>query len=196
MISTLENIKQKINKKIRRWKFNKFLKDNYGWIIAFLSVISIIVSNIFKFIEYLTGRIYFYYYGLDHNLYNYSDKNFIYSLCYSLIFLIAFSFLLYCFKQIGSDIKHKRDVNKTNIFNLFIIIVSNLYLVMISCSELSFRYKVIYFIAFITIESISSHVMFKDIKYQDISKHDMKDYIVNNLKSFIFLIILLIIWII
>ena len=193
MIYTFQKNKQEINKKIRRWKLNKFLQNNYGWIIAFLSLLGIVASNIFKFIEYLNNEIKFSYYGLDHNLYNYSDKNFVYNLCCSLIFLIAFGFLLYCFKQIGSNIKKQKIICKNNATDIFIIIVSNVYLVLIYCPKLSYKNMLINFIIFIFLEAISAYIIFRDTNKNNLVSNDKKEIIVDNIKTVVFLVIFLII---
>ena len=41
----------------------KIIRENYAWIIAILTLGTVIVSNILKFIEYLTSLTYFQYYG-------------------------------------------------------------------------------------------------------------------------------------
>ena len=119
----------------------KIIRENYAWIIAILTLGTVIVSNILKFIEYLTSLTYFQYYGLDHNLYNYYDKNFIYSICLSVVFLIAFGFLLYCMKEIKDDFK-----NNLTLKNISIIVLANLYLTIVYCSNLSNTYKLINFV--------------------------------------------------
>ena len=89
----------------------KIIRENYGWVIAVLTFLGVIVSNILKFIEFITGQVYFSYFGIDHNLYNYADKNFVYELCVSIIFILAFFSVFYCFKQIKENIK-KRELFK------------------------------------------------------------------------------------
>ena len=66
------------------------IKENYGWVIAVITVIGIVILNIFRFLEYLNVLFYFNYYGIDINLYKYYDQNFLYSLCLSIIFIVAF----------------------------------------------------------------------------------------------------------
>lgn len=68
------------------------IKENYGWVVSVITVIGIVILNIFRFIEYITALFYFNYYGIDINLYKYYDQNFLYSLCLSIIFIIAFAF--------------------------------------------------------------------------------------------------------
>ena len=38
------------------------IKENYGWVIAVITVIGIIILNIFRFIEYINALFYFNYY--------------------------------------------------------------------------------------------------------------------------------------
>lgn len=175
--------------KMKRRRIIRIIQKNCAWIITGLTFLGVIMSNILKFIEYLTSEVYFYYYGLDHNLYNYSDKNYIYNLCLSIIFLVAFAFLLYCIKQIIDDIKCNRNVNKTNVANILIIIISNIYLVFKYCYNLNYFYKIINFIIFIIFEIIVSIITFKedDNKYKNKEK---KEIVINYFKSLIFIIIL------
>lgn len=165
----------------------KIIRENYAWIIAILTLGTVIVSNILKFIEYLTSLTYFQYYGLDHNLYNYYDKNFIYSICLSVVFLIAFGFLLYCMKEIKDDFK-----NNLTLKNISIIVLANLYLTVVYCSNLSNTYKLINFVAFILLEYISSIFIFKKNDDQKVNKKNRKKFIIDYFKSLVFLIILLI----
>lgn len=165
----------------------KIIRENYAWIIAILTLGTVIVSNILKFIEYLTSLTYFQYYGLDHNLYNYYDKNFIYSICLSVVFLIAFGFLLYCIKEIKDDFK-----NNLTLKNISIIVLANLYLTIVYCSNLSNTYKLINFVAFILLEYISSIFIFKKNDDQKVNKKNRKKFIIDYFKSLVFLIILLI----
>lgn len=165
----------------------KIIRENYAWIIAILTLGTVIVSNILKFIEYLTSLTYFQYYGLDHNLYNYYDKNFIYSICLSVVFLIAFGFLLYCMKEIKDDFK-----NNLTLKNISIIVLANLYLTIVYCSNLSNTYKLINFVAFILLEYISSIFIFKKNDDQKVNEKNRKKFIIDYFKSLVFLIILLI----
>ena len=77
-----------VNKKII-----KIIKENYIWVIALLAFIGTIFSNVLKFVEYLTSEAYFSYFGLNHGLYKYSDTNYIYSFCISIIFGLALFYL-------------------------------------------------------------------------------------------------------
>ena len=165
----------------------KIIRENYGWVIAILTFGAVIASNILKFIEYLTSLTYFQYYGLDHNLYNYYDKNFIYSICLSIVFFIAFGFLLYCMKEIKDDFK-----NNLTLKNVSIIVLANLYLTIVYCSNLSNTYKLINFVAFILLEYISSIFIFKKNDDQKVNEKNRKKFIIDYFKSLVFLIILLI----
>ena len=165
----------------------KIIRENYAWIIAILTLGTVIVSNILKFIEYLTSLTYFQYYGLDHNLYNYYDKNFIYSICLSVVFLIAFGFLLYCMKEIKDDFK-----NNLTLKNISIIVLANLYLTIVYCLNLSNTYKLINFVAFILLEYISSIFIFKKNDDKKVNEKNRKKFIIDYFKSLVFLIILLI----
>ena len=57
------------------------IKDYSTSIIGVLTFLGLICFNILKFIEYIEAQFYFDYYGLNINLYKYSDQGFIYGLC-------------------------------------------------------------------------------------------------------------------
>ena len=80
--------------------FLNFIQKNYAWIISILSGIGFIFSGVLHFIEYITASVYFMFYGLETGLYKYSDRNFIYNLYLSFIFILALFSLLYCIYQI------------------------------------------------------------------------------------------------
>ena len=83
-------VKKDIKQEQENIKLIEVIQKNYAWIIAGLTFLGVIVSNVLRFIEYITSKAYFLYFGIDYNLYNYSDKNFIYELCLSIIFILAF----------------------------------------------------------------------------------------------------------
>lgn len=172
-----------MNKKI------EFIQKNYTWIIGIFTVITVIVSHIFKFTEYIKCSYYFSFYGLDINLYKYSDKGFIYSLCLSALFIFAFVSLLYCFYQMVNsieNIKMNKETIKNILCNLVIVVIANLFLFLFFKLEWKF-YNVL---VLLIIELIGTCIMFgSKNKNNDLSY----EKIINFLKKLSFLIIILII---
>lgn len=174
-------------------KILEFAQKNYAWIIAIFTGLSVIVSNILKFIEYLTGTVYFSYYGLDMNLYKYSDRGFIYSLCLSSLFILALFSLLYCFCQIANNIKNKKYINKNNILNLLIIISSNFFIILSSSAKQSFMSIIVSFIELVVIEIINSFIMFRKTKEDKKIDASLSEELLNYVKILPFVLIILII---
>lgn len=180
-----------MNKKLN--KILEFMQKNYAWIIAIFTGLSVIVSNILKFIEYLTGTVYFSYYGLDMNLYKYSDKGFIYNLCLSSLFILALISLLYCLYQIANNIKNKKYINKNNILNVLIILSSNLCIILSSSTKQSLISIVVSFIALIIIEIINSFIIFRKPKKYKRTDVLLREELLNYIKILPFTLIILII---
>lgn len=170
------------------------IKENYGWVIAVITVIGIVILNIFRFVEYINALFYFNYYGIDINLYKYYDQNFLYSLCLSIIFIIAFVFLLYCFKQIVDNIKNKKYICKQNFINILLIILSNMYLVISTVTQqMNLLSYIVSFIIFIITEIILSILVFKKLPVDNNQVINKKEIIIETFKKLSFFIILLII---
>ena len=169
------------------------IKENYGWVIAVITVIGIVILNIFRFVEYINALFYFNYYGIDINLYKYYDQNFLYSLCLSIIFIIAFAFLLYCFKQIVDNIKNKKYFCKQNFINILLIILSNMYLVISTgTQQMNLLSYIVSFIIFIITEIILSILVFKKLSVDNNQVINKKEIIIESFKKLSFFIILLI----
>ena len=170
------------------------IKENYGWFIAVITVIGIVILNIFRFVEYINALFYFNYYGIDINLYKYYNQNFLYSLCLSIIFIIAFAFLLYCFKQIVDNIKNKKYICKQNFINILLIILSNMYLVISTgTQQMNLLSYIVSFIIFIITEIILSILVFKKLPVDNNQVINKKEIIMESFKKLSFFIILLII---
>lgn len=169
------------------------IKENYGWVIAVITVIGIVILNIFRFIEYINALFYFNYYGIDINLYKYYDQNFLYSLCLSIIFIVAFAFLLYCFKQIVDNIKNKNYFCKQIFKNVLLIIVSNIYLVISTgTQQTNLLSYIVSFAIFIITEIILSFLVFKKLPVDSNQEINKKEIIIESFKKISFFIILLI----
>ena len=170
------------------------IKENYGWVIAVITVIGIVILNIFRFLEYLNVLFYFNYYGIDINLYKYYDQNFLYSLCLSIIFIVAFAFLLYCFKQIVDNIKNKKYICKQNFINILLIILSNMYLVISTgTQQMNLLSYIVSFMIFIITEIILSILVFKKLPVDNNQVINKKEIIIESFKKLSFFIILLIV---
>ncbi len=172
-------------------KVLKFMQKNYAWIIAIFSSLSIIVLNIFKFCEYLKGSVYFSYYGIDMNLYKFSDKGFIYQLCLSFLFMLAIFSLLYCFYQIADNIKNQKYI-KSNISNVLIIIISNLVLIFSSSTKQTFMSVLCNFIELAAIETVSSYMIFRNKKDDQLYAESLCKGILNDIKKIPFILIILV----
>lgn len=173
-------------------KFEK-IRENYTWVIAISTSLSVIVLNFFKFIEYLTAKIYFNYYSLDINLYKYNDSSFIYGLCLSFVFMLASFSLFYCFYQLGKNIKAKIFLKNENLMYLFIIILVNLYIIFLFNLYQNLLLLVVCIFILIFSEILSTIFIFWDAKINNKSKKELKKYILNHVMFLPFLMVILII---
>ena len=183
--------KQKNEQEKEKNSIIKIIQNHYAWIIAVLTFFAVIVSNILKFIEFITSQAYFLYFGIDHNLYNYSDKNFIYELCLSIIFILAFFSVFYCFKQIKDNVKKKKILKWENVMNIILIIASNLYITITTPEQLNLKSIVITVIFLIIFEFIMSLIYFK--KEKKSTEKKVRSDLINYIKVLPFIIIFLII---
>lgn len=183
--------KQDIKENQKETSITKVIQNNYAWIIAGLTFFGVIVSNVLKFIEFITSETYFWYFGIDHNLYNYSDKNFIYGLCLSIIFILAFVSVFYCFKQIGENIKKKKWLKWENLINTSLILISNLYIIITTPGQQNLISIIITVVILIIFEFIMSLIFFK--KEKESTQEQLKRDLINYIKVLPFIIIFLII---
>lgn len=170
----------------------ELIKDNYAWVIAIVSILGVIILNIFRFVEYITGSAYFTYYGIDINLYKYYDQNFLYDLSISIIFMYAIGSLMYCYKQISVNLKNKMILNKDNLYNLLIIIISNLFLIFMINIEFNILEIIKYFASLIIIELVISYFAFRDKKIKQTKVLSLKQEFINYIKFLPFAIVILI----
>lgn len=77
-----------------------FLQKNYGWIVALITGVSIIITFVLKFIKYIYSTFYFYYYGISYELFNSEELNILYNFGFSIIILLCFFSLIYCYIQL------------------------------------------------------------------------------------------------
>lgn len=182
--------KQKIEQEKEKISVMKVIRDNYAWIIAGLTFFGIIILNVLKFIEFITSQAYFSYFGIDHNLYNYSDKNFIYELCLSIIIILAFFSIFYCFKQLKENIKKKKLFELENLINILLILISNFYIVINIPGQLNIISIIILVTLLIIFEFIMSLIVFK--KEKESTQEQLKRDLINYIKLLPFMIIFLI----
>lgn len=169
----------------RNKKTFEFLQKNYGWIIALFTGICVVVSYISKFLEYIIANVQFAHYGLDIDLYKYENKNFLYNICFSALFIFALCSLIYCIHQLLN--RKKYSLNVYDIFiNIFIILFS------MSSISLSIPNIIINFITMLFLEILASKIIFKDIS-KKIKTKVSKNEAINNIKKLPFLIIVLVI---
>ena len=109
-------------------KIFKFMQKNYNWIVAVITGISVITSFILRFIKYIYSSFYFSYYGLSYELFNSNELGFLYNFGFSILILLCFFSLMYCYIQLFNVKKMKVKV-ETTLFNIFLIIISNIIVV-------------------------------------------------------------------
>ncbi len=196
------NVKTKIdNVQIDKNKINTYhivniIKENCTWVIEILTFLGLITKALLKFVEHITSELYFSYYGLNHNLYNYSDKGFIYDLLISIIFVLALLSVLLCFEQLKNKFKSKKIICLENFENVILIIISNLYIIKTTPEKVNINEIIILMIVLIIIEFIISYMFFKKIKNADnnsIDREQLKKMFINYIKLIPYIMILLII---
>lgn len=157
----------------------KLIKKNYAWLIAVFTFLGVFLSNVFKFVEYLIGRMYFAYYGLDINLYKYSDRGFFYSLCLGILMSFGLIFLFHCFYKIIKNINEKKIFNHNNFSYFMIILFINLYIAFNIKLNTNWITVLIYFLELLLYEMINVFFVFRIVKYKN------EKYISQELFSFI-----------
>lgn len=149
------------------------IKDYSPSIIGVLTFLGIICFNILKFIEYIKAQFYFDYYGLNINLYKYSDQGFIYGLCLSLVFFLAIMSLPFFIKQVIDNVKLKRIVSFVNLRNVIIVFLFNC--IWIYSMLLEKIISIGLFCLFIVVEIVITYFIFyieeeKDISFGNVLK--------------------------
>lgn len=106
-----------------------FLQKNYGWMTALITGISVVVSFVLRFIKYIYSVYYFNYYGLSFGLFDSRELGFLYNFCFSILLILCYCSLLYCYIQLFNSSKKKLSL-KTILFNLILIFASNVFIVL------------------------------------------------------------------
>lgn len=156
-------------------KIFKFMQKNYGWIVAVITGISVATSFILRFIKYMYSIYYFSYYGLSYELFNSNELGFLYNFGFSILVLLCFGSLMYCYIQLFNIKKMKL---KTTLCNIFLILISNIIIVVSTNVKYSIWQYILNVIGLIIVEIIASIVFFKMDK-----KEGNKTYEENNLPN-------------
>lgn len=156
-------------------KMFKFMQKNYGWIVAVITGISVATSFILRFIKYMYSIYYFSYYGLSYELFNSNELGFLYNFGFSILVLLCFGSLMYCYIQLFNIKKMKL---KTILCNIFLILISNIIIVASTNVKYSIWQYILNVIGLIIVEIIASIVFFKMDK-----KERNKIYEENNLPN-------------
>ena len=169
----------------------KFIQDNYAWIVAIITGISVFFTFAIKFLNYLHSKIEFSYFGLDYGMYVVEDTGFIYNFCFSILIALCFYSLCYCYYQIFKMIKNRKYEVKLLLENIVLILLSNVYIIFSSGIKISwqtiFFELSILFILEIIITVIIGKMVTKELKKET----DTKDFL-NYLKKLPFSILFII----
>lgn len=158
-------------------KIFKFMQKNYGWIVAVITGISVATSFILRFIKYMYSIYYFSYYGLSYELFNSNELGFLYNFGFSILVLLCFGSLMYCYIQLFNIKKMKLKL-KTILCNIFLILISNIIIVASTNVKYSIWQCILNVIGLIIVEIIASTVFSKMDK-----KGRNKTYEENNLPN-------------
>lgn len=118
---------------------------------------------------------YFSYYGLSYELFNSNELGFLYNFGFSILVLLCFGSLMYCYIQLFNIKKMKL---KTILCNIFLILISNIIIVASTNVKYSIWQYILNVIGLIIVEIITSIVFFKMDK-----KERNKTYEENNLPN-------------
>ena len=171
-------------------KIFKFMQKNYGWIVAVITGISVATSFILRFIKYMYSIYYFSYYGLSYELFNSNELGFLYNFGFSILVLLCFGSLMYCYIQLFNIKKMKLKL-KTILCNIFLILISNIIIVASTSIKLLSWQSIFNVVLQIVIEIVISYIFFKMDK-KERNKTYEENPLPNVLKIIPFYLILLI----
>ena len=168
-----------------------FLQKNYGWIVALFTGISICLSFVLRLLKYIYAKLYFNYYGISFGLFNMEELDVLYSFCISILLILCFYSLMYCFKEIYDAIRNK-NFSKKILIDVFLIIISNIVISFSFNVKISFFQALIFNILLVFTEILSLFLFIKINKREKFSEFFYEDYL-SYLKVFPFYFLLLII---
>lgn len=168
----------------------KFLQDNYGWIVALITGLTVATSFILRFMKYIYSSFYFSYYGLSYELFNLNELGFLYNFGFSILMLLCFGSLMYCYIQLFNAGKLKVKV-KTILLNIFLIIISNTMIVYSTNIKNSIWHFILNVAFLIIVEIIIAIIFSRTNEKEKNKKNDIND-LLNSLKILPFYLILLI----
>lgn len=171
-------------------KIFKFMQKNYGWMVAVITGISVATSFILRFIKYMYSSFYFSYYGLSYELFNSNELGFLYNFGFSILILLCFVSLMYCYIQLFNAKKMKVKV-ETILFNIFLIIISNIIVVYSTNIKYSTWQFILNVVILIIFEIIMVIIFSRTNNKENSKKNDTND-LLNSLKILPFYLILLI----
>ena len=171
-------------------KIFKFMQKNYGWIVAVITGISVVTSFILRFIKYMYSIYYFSYYGLSYELFNSNELGFLYNFGFSILVLLCFGSLMYCYIQLF-NVKKMKTKAKTVLFNIFLVLISNIIVVASTSIKLLSWQSIFNVVLLIVIEIVISYIFLKMAKKDKNKENDLNDF-KNSLKILPFYIFLLI----
>lgn len=166
-----------------------FLEKNYGWMVATITGLTVATSFVLRFIKYIYSSYYFNYYGLSYELFNSNELSFLYNFAFSILILLCLGSLMYCYMQLFN----KKEMNVkigTIIFNIILIIASNIIVALSLNNKYSLCQFILNFFTLIIIETVMSVIFFKMDKKERNKKYNMND-LLNTLKIVPFYIFLL-----
>lgn len=166
----------------------KVIQKNYSWIIAVSTSLAVILAFILKFTKYIYSQIRFNYYGIAYEMYDKNELNYLYDFYLSIIILLCFGSLLYCYIQL-LNLKGKKDNNKIRKDNISLIIISNVIIALSISNDNSLIYTIISVIILIVVELIIA-VIFNSLDKRDSKKTNQSNNLLDTLKLFPFYIIL------
>ena len=171
-------------------KIFEFLQKNYAWMVAAITGISVATSFILRFIKYMYSIYYFSYYGLSYELFNNNELGFLYNFGFSILVLLCFGSLMYCYIQLF-NVKKKKVKVKNILFNIFLILILNTFVVASTSIKLLLWQFILNVVFLIVVEILISYIFFKMDKKEKNKSYEIND-LPNNLKVIPFYLILLI----